>query len=114
MIPLSVIRKELVAAGLTIESTCDGLLLKGPSEVREGLLRPDKPAQLPPLPPQQRKALEVIRSLAGQKGYAPSVREIAGAMGLRGSSTVHAHLMGLKEKGYIEYGEGPRKIQLLA
>ncbi len=34
--------------------------------------------------------------------YAPSVREIGKAVGLRSSGTVHGHLKNLEQMGYIE------------
>lgn len=37
-----------------------------------------------------------------EKGYPPSVREIATAVGLSSPSTVHAHLSVLEQKGYIK------------
>lgn len=44
--------------------------------------------------------LESIR----ENGYAPSVREIGDAVGLKSPSTVHFHLKNLAELGYIEKG----------
>lgn len=44
--------------------------------------------------------LESIR----ENGYAPSVREIGDAVGLKSPSTVHFHLNNLAELGYIEKG----------
>ncbi|HEY5501613.1 MAG TPA: transcriptional repressor LexA [Candidatus Humimicrobiaceae bacterium] len=47
-------------------------------------------------------------------GYPPSVREIAEAVGLRSSATVHAHLKKLEDFGYIRRGKGSsRTIEIL-
>ena len=37
-----------------------------------------------------------------EHGYPPSVREICAEVGLRSTSTVHAHLKKLQEAGYLE------------
>ncbi|NLN86491.1 MAG: transcriptional repressor LexA [Syntrophomonadaceae bacterium] len=50
----------------------------------------------------QRLILEFIQERIKTKGYPPSVREIGEAVGLKSSSTVHAHLVQLEEKGYIK------------
>ena len=47
-------------------------------------------------------------------GYPPSVREIAEAVDLSSSATVHAHLKKLEELGYIRRGKGSsRTIEIL-
>lgn len=50
----------------------------------------------------QKLILDFIQERIKDKGYPPSVREIGAAVGLKSSSTVHAHLMHLQEKGYIK------------
>lgn len=48
------------------------------------------------------------------KGYPPSVREIAKAVGLASSSTVHGHLARIENKGYIRRDPTkPRAIEIL-
>ncbi|MGH8986638.1 MAG: transcriptional repressor LexA [Acidimicrobiia bacterium] len=49
----------------------------------------------------QRQVLEFIDAELRNRGYPPSVREIGEAVGLSSSSTVHAHLAALQEKGYL-------------
>ncbi|NMC27005.1 MAG: transcriptional repressor LexA [Syntrophomonadaceae bacterium] len=49
----------------------------------------------------QKLILDFIQERIKDKGYPPSVREIGAAVGLKSSSTVHAHLMHLEGKGYI-------------
>ncbi|MBQ6347558.1 MAG: transcriptional repressor LexA [Clostridia bacterium] len=49
----------------------------------------------------QQKILDFIKSEIEDKGYPPSVREICAAVGLRSTSTVHAHLNHLEAQGLI-------------
>ncbi len=49
----------------------------------------------------QQRILEFIRSEIQTKGYPPSVREIANAVGLKSTSTVHGHLQRLEKKGLL-------------
>ena len=49
----------------------------------------------------QQKILAFIKSEIDLKGYPPSVREICAAVGLKSTSTVHAHLNHLEEQGLI-------------
>ena len=50
----------------------------------------------------QSKIYETIVRMIGEQGYAPSVREIGEAVGLKSPSTVHFHLKKLEEAGLIE------------
>ena len=50
----------------------------------------------------QLEILEFIQKATREKGFPPSVREIAAAVGLRSPSTVHAHLKVLDREGYIK------------
>ena len=49
----------------------------------------------------QEKILAYIQSVIRERGYAPSVREIGEAVGLRSTSTVHGHLTHLEKKGLL-------------
>lgn len=49
----------------------------------------------------QGKILAYIQSQIRERGYAPSVREICEAVGLKSTSTVHGHLMRLEKKGLL-------------
>jgi len=53
------------------------------------------------LTPRQRQVLEFVDAEVRHRGYPPSVREIGEAVGLSSSSTVHAHLAALQDKGYL-------------
>jgi repressor LexA len=53
------------------------------------------------LTPRQQEILDYINKEIKEKGYPPSIREIGQAIGLRSSSTVHAHLEKLQSLGYL-------------
>jgi len=62
----------------------------------------------------QRQVLEYLVSEIKKKGYAPSVREIGLALGLRSPSTVHQHLIALEHKGCIRrHGERMRALEIV-
>ena len=52
----------------------------------------------------QGRIYQVIVHFVQENGYAPSVREIGDAVGLKSPSTVHFHLKKLEEQGLIEKG----------
>lgn len=52
----------------------------------------------------QARIYETIIRMIREQGYAPSVREIGEAVGLKSPSTVHFHLKKLEEAGLIEKG----------
>lgn len=62
----------------------------------------------------QKKILDFIKSEIEYKGYPPSVREICTAVGLKSTSTVHAHLNHLEEQGLIRRDPTkPRALEVL-
>ena len=52
----------------------------------------------------RRKILESIARIVAERGYPPSVREIAEAVGLASPSAVHHHLTALERDGLLERG----------
>jgi repressor LexA len=69
----------------------------------------------PKIGTRQRKILEFIYNRIKLDGYPPSVREIAEAVGLSSSATVHSHLKKLQELGYIKRDASkPRAISLIS
>ena len=52
----------------------------------------------------QQRVYRYILVYIAEHGYAPSVRDICDAVGLKSPSTVHFHLKNLAELGYIEKG----------
>ncbi len=70
-------------------------------------------AAMSELTPRQRQVLEFIDEEVRSRGYPPSVREIGEAVGLSSSSTVHAHLAALQDKGYLRRDPTkPRALEL--
>ncbi|MFD2628477.1 transcriptional repressor LexA [Oceanobacillus kapialis] len=62
----------------------------------------------------QQMILDYIKDEVTKKGYPPSVREIAEAVGLASSSTVHGHLARIESKGYIRRDPTkPRAIEII-
>ena len=63
------------------------------------------------------KQLEILDYMKNQilnKGYPPSVREICEAVGLKSTSSVHAHLASLEKNGYIRRDPTkPRAIEIV-
>ena len=54
----------------------------------------------------EKAVYEYIQEKIAYDGYAPSVRDIAAALGIRSTSTVHAYMRRLEEKGYIQKEQG--------
>jgi repressor LexA len=52
----------------------------------------------------QKQILDHIQGFIAEHHYAPSLTEIAKHFGLSSPATVHEHLKGLEEKGYIQRG----------
>ena len=50
----------------------------------------------------EKAIIKFIEKSVKENGYAPSVREIGKAVGLRSTATVHAYLSKLQENGYIK------------
>src|SRR5919108_4802449 len=78
-------------------------VLRSPNQLRGGrpMPRAKKTAGVDALGPRQKKVLDFILETVEERGYPPSVREIADAVGLASPSTVHAPLEPLQKKGYI-------------
>jgi repressor LexA len=61
----------------------------------------------------QRQILRVIHDWRERCGYAPTMREIAEAVGLKSKSSVAHQLSTLEEKGYLRRGVGrPRTVEM--
>lgn len=58
-------------------------------------------ASRPPLTARQQQVLDFLREAVAARGYAPSLREIGGAVGLGSPSSVKHQLEALTQKGYI-------------
>ncbi|KAB1503757.1 transcriptional repressor LexA [Corynebacterium sp. 320] len=63
----------------------------------------------------QRRIMEVIRDSTVLRGYPPSIREIADAVGLHSTSSVSYHLTQLEEKGFLKRElKRPRAVDVRA
>lgn len=62
----------------------------------------------------QGEILTFLRQFAAENGYAPSVREICAAVGLKSTASVHYHLGELKRQGLIEMDENKNRAISLA
>lgn len=58
----------------------------------------------------ERQVLEFLAQFQRQKGYSPTLGEIAGATGHRAVSTIHTIIRSLVEKGYIKKVEGNTRV----
>lgn len=56
------------------------------------------------LAPVQRQTLEFLVSFISDKGYAPTLKDIAAYIGVKSPSTAHFHLSRLEDKGFIRKG----------
>lgn len=61
----------------------------------------------------EQEALNLLKQHIAEKGYSPTVRELAEMLGHQSPSTTHAVLKKLREKGYIK-NVGVRAIEILA
>ena len=62
----------------------------------------------------QQMILEFVQRKIEEDGYPPTVREICKAVNLSSTSTVHAHIKKLQEKGYIQKNSlKPRALKVL-
>ena len=62
----------------------------------------------------QREILDFIEDFMDQKGYSPSLEEIAAKFDLSSVATVHKHLTALEERGAIRRGHNQsRSISLV-
>ena len=60
------------------------------------------------------RILEYVNQFVQENGYAPSVREIGAAVGLRSTASVSYHIMALQEKGLLlSPGEKGRKRSIV-
>jgi repressor LexA len=63
----------------------------------------------------KQKIIECIARTVAERGYPPSVREIADAVGLASTSAVHHHLTALEREGMLERGShSSRALRLTA
>ena len=62
----------------------------------------------------QDDVLKYIKEFMVSHGYPPTIREIGSALGISSPATIHSHLKGLEDKGFIKKdGAKNRAIELL-
>ncbi|WP_342577658.1 winged helix-turn-helix transcriptional regulator [Psychrobacillus sp. FSL K6-2843] len=62
----------------------------------------------------QQDIYKFIEEYISEQHYSPTVREIAKAVGLSSTATVHGHLKRMRRKGYIDFIDSrPRTIQII-
>ncbi|MBQ1476059.1 MAG: repressor LexA, partial [Firmicutes bacterium] len=57
----------------------------------------------------EQKILDYMKEYVTKWGYPPTVRDIAAALGIRSTSTVHKAIASLEEKGFIKKQAGKRR-----
>ena len=57
------------------------------------------------LAPVQRQTLEYLRNFIAERGYGPTLKDIATYIGVKSPSTAHFHLSRLEDKGFVKRGE---------
>lgn len=65
------------------------------------------------LTPRQREIYRYIRQFAQERGYVPTVREIASHFGIRSPNGVVCHLRALERKGLLERRRGQARAMVL-
>lgn len=55
-----------------------------------------------PLTPKQKAIIDFVSQFSEQKGYAPSLEEIARHFNLKALSTIHQHIEVIRKKGYLQ------------
>ncbi|MDH5592765.1 MAG: transcriptional repressor LexA [Gammaproteobacteria bacterium] len=60
----------------------------------------------------QQKTLNFIRGYMDDHGLAPTLVEIGKGVGIQSKGVVHRHVQALKDKGYLERGNGWRAMRL--
>ena len=61
----------------------------------------------------ERSVYEYISDCIDKNGYAPSVRDICAALGIKSTSSVHVYLRKLDEKGYIKKSSGKSRALIV-
>ena len=56
--------------------------------------------------PSPSKTLRALTALIDERGYAPTVRELAARLGWRSTNAVHPHLRALRDQGLVTWWEG--------
>ncbi|MBQ9748479.1 MAG: transcriptional repressor LexA [Clostridia bacterium] len=61
---------------------------------------------MPNLTEKEKEMYQYLCKVIEENGYAPSVRDIQNALGIKSTATVHSYLNRLEDKGYIQKEQG--------
>ena len=61
----------------------------------------------------QRKVFEFLKEHISERGYPPTLREVAQNLGIKWTKGIEKHLQALEKKGYIKRFPGARSIEIL-
>ncbi len=67
-----------------------------------------------PITPRQKEVLDTIRQTLEDRGYPPSLREIARDLKINGVRAVQKHIEALSKKGFLKKGDGPRALEVVS
>jgi repressor LexA len=59
----------------------------------------------------QRQVLALVKRSVDDRGYPPSLRELAAQLGVSGTRAVEKHVEALRKKGYLRKGSGARALE---
>ena len=65
------------------------------------------------LTPRQRQVLEFLKEYISERGYPPTLREVARNLEIKWTKGIESHLQALEKKGYIKRSSGARSIEIL-
>ena len=65
------------------------------------------------LTPRQRQVLEFLKEYISERGYPPTLREVARNLEIKWTKGIEKHLQALEKKGYIKRSSGARSIEIL-
>ncbi len=60
----------------------------------------------------QRQVLDFLKEHVSEKGYPPTVREVAQNLGVKWTKGVEKHFQALEKKGYIKRSSGARTLEI--
>lgn len=69
------------------------------------------PTHAEALTERQKQVLALIERSVDERGYPPSLRELAAALGIEGTRAVEKHVEALRRKGYLKKGRGARALE---
>jgi len=60
----------------------------------------------------QRQVLDFLKEHVSEKGYPPTMREVAQSLGVKWTKGVEKHFQALEKKGYIKRSSGARTLEI--